>query len=46
MDELEEITELLDTGTPISWLSDILTEEVWEEESWGDVPVPPSLSFV
>ena len=36
MDEFEEITDLLDTGTPISWLSDILTEELWVEESFQE----------
>ncbi len=48
MDELEEITELLDTGTSISRLSDILTEELWTEESFqgGDVPLSPRLSIV
>ena len=47
-EELEEIKELLDTRTPITWLSETLMEELWEEESFqvGDVPPPPGLLIV
>ena len=48
LEELEEIKELLDKRTPITWLSDILTEEPWSEEDFqgGDTPLPPSLATV
>ena len=44
LEELEEIKELLDKRTPITWLSDILTEELWTEEDFqgGDTPLPPT----
>ena len=48
LEELEEIKELFDTRTPITWLSDILTEELWAEEDFqgGDTPLPPGLTTV
>ena len=48
LEELEEIKELLDKRTPITWLSDILTEELWEEEDFqgGDTPLPPTRPLV
>ena len=47
-EELEEIKELLDSRTPITWLSETLMEELWEEEKFqgGDVLPPPGLSLV
>ena len=38
----------MDKRTPITWLSDILTEELWAEEDFqgGDTPLPPILTTV
>ena len=48
LEELEEIKELLDKRIPITWLSDILTEELWSEGDFqgGDTPLPPILATV
>ena len=47
-EEIEEIKELLNTRTPITWISDILIEELWSEGDFqgGDVPPPPSFSTI
>ncbi len=45
LDELESIKKILDPKTPIGWLKETLSQELWEEEIFrgGDVPLPPDL---
>ncbi len=45
MEELDSIKKILDPTTPIAWLKEILTSELWEEELFrgGDVTLPPGL---
>jgi hypothetical protein len=45
MEELDSIKKILDPKTPIGWLKEILSSELWEEELFqgGDVPLPPGL---
>ena len=45
MEELDSIKKILDPKTPIVWLKEILSSELWEEELFqrGDVPLPPGL---
>jgi hypothetical protein len=45
MEELDSIKKILDPKTPIVWMKEILSSELWEEELFhgGDVPLPPGL---
>ena len=45
MEELDSIKKILDPKTPIVWLKEILSSELWEEELFegGDVSLPPAL---
>ena len=47
MEELDSIKKILDPKTPIVWLKEILSSELWEEELFqgGDVPLPPGLQM-
>ena len=47
MEELDSIKKILDPKTPIVWLKEILSLELWEEELFqgGDVPLPPGLKM-
>ena len=40
LDELESINKTLNPKTPIGWLKETLSQELWEEETFqgGDVP--------
>ena len=48
MEELDSIKKILDPKTSISWLKEILSLELWEEEFFqgGDVPLPPGLQML
>ena len=48
LDELESIKKILNPKTPISWLKETLSQELWEEEIFqgGDVPLPPGLQTI
>ena len=48
MEELDSIKKILDPKTPIGWLKEILTLEMWEEELFqgGDVSLPPGLQMI
>jgi len=48
MEGLAEVEGPLRRGTPISWLREVLAEELWEEEQFqgGNVPIPPGLQTV
>ena len=48
LEELESIKNILDPKTPIGWLKETLSQELWEEESFqgGDVPLPPGLQAI
>ncbi len=41
LDELESIKTILNPKTPISWLKETLSQELWEEEIFqgGDAPL-------
>jgi hypothetical protein len=41
LDELESIKTILNPKTPISWLKETLSQELWEEEIFqgGDTPL-------
>jgi hypothetical protein len=47
MEELDSIKKILDPKTPLVWLKEILSSELWEEELFqgGDVPLPPGLQM-
>ena len=47
MEELDSIKKILDPKTPIVWLKEILSSELWEEEIFqgGDVSLPPGLQM-
>ena len=48
LDELESIKTILNPKTPISWLKETLSQELWEEEIFqgGDVPLPQGLQTI
>jgi hypothetical protein len=48
LDELESIKKILDPKTPIGWLKETLSQELWEEEIFqgGDVPLTPGLQAI
>jgi hypothetical protein len=48
LDELESIKRTLSPKTPIVWLEETLSQELWEEEIFqgGDVPLPPVLQTI
>ncbi len=48
LDELESIKKTLNPKTPIVWLKETLSQELWEEEIFqgGDVPLPPDLQTI
>ena len=48
LDDLESIKKILNLKTPISWLKETLSQELWEEEIFqgGDVPLPPGLQTI
>ncbi len=48
LEELESIEKILDPKTPIVWLKETLSQELWEEEIFqgGDVPLPPDLEVI
>ena len=48
LDELESIKKTLNPKTPIDWLKETLSQELWEEETFqgGDVPLPPGLQTI
>ena len=48
MEELDSIKKILDPKAPISWLKEIPSTELWEEELFqgGDIPLPPGLQMI
>jgi hypothetical protein len=48
LDDLESIKKILNPKTPISWLKETLSQELWEEEIFqgGDVPLPPDVHTI
>jgi hypothetical protein len=48
LDELDSIKKTLNPKTPIGWLKETLSQELWEEEIFqgGDVPLPPGLQTI
>ena len=48
LDDLDSIKKTLNPKTPIGWLKETLSQELWEEEIFqgGDVPLPPGLQTI